>query len=210
MSRASVGLSLVLTLVVGCGAQVVFVGDGEEGGGGSQHGSTIAAGASTGDGAGFVGFGGESGTGGVTGTGGACADGTIELTNPPQLSLDSVCGWGSAWTSRPTAYFLTGGPGAAGLLVIEGCLGDSNIQLRMTVVVDGPGTYTSGNAFFQDPNGQTWESTSVGFLLTLDALEKVGGSVDGTAKLELANADGTILDLPAVFHVCRVEDENLP
>lgn len=195
--------SLVLAA---CGARVAFV---VEDGGGSQQGGAIGAGASSGEGAGFVGFGGASGTGGITGTGGACSDGTIELTNPPPLTLDGVCGWGSQSTTRPTAYFLSGGA-EAGLLVIEGCIGGTSTQLRLSVIVDGPGTYTSGDAFFFDPSGASWQSTMDGFVVTVDALGKIGGSVDGSAKLELSDGNGGILDLPAVFHVCRVEDENLP
>lgn len=186
---------------------------------------TTSTSTSASTGTGISGSGGAGGSGGSgssasssasssTGTGGgsACA-GYLDVTEQgaaPQ-HFASICqgSWGANETKTAVGYRLSGGaPPGLDQLEINGCADlNSDIGLHLTTAkASAPGTFTEGSAAYSGGYGTANDSYQV----VITKLDEPGGVIEGTFALTVTGPTDGKKSLKGSFHVCRVQDENVP
>jgi hypothetical protein len=97
-------------------------------------------------------------------------------------------------------------------LNVQGCaspVGTATMVQLITPNAHATGSYTDGNAVFNDGNANIFTSVPGKYALVLGQLGPVGQTIEGKFQV-VVMAGGASHELSGSFEVCRVPDEDLP
>ncbi len=148
------------------------------------------------------------------GAGGAAAcNGTITVAidnGAPQTFASTCNGNGSDLTDTALGYVFAGGAvGSPHGIRIVGCTtAEPSAQGVIMEALDagGAGTFTSGNTYYTDENGDAWGVPNDPFEMTLTKVEPTGGVIEGTFSVIATHGGNAAHSLSGSFHVCHVAD----
>ncbi len=210
MNRSSflIGALPALAVVAACGCKVAVddaVGDGTTG--------VTASGSTT-----------SSSCGATIGTsssssGSPCAGGGfvyLESCSGLSATFYAACAssydptmWGGALGYLVEPQFPPAG-GAGNNLDVYGCATNSPASQGLALIAvnaTGPGTFSTADAVYQDGMGHTWTATGGGVTLTVQKLDPVGGSIEGSFEGTMsADDDPTPVSFVGTFQVCHTQD----